>query len=156
LDTRIKSMRVGMDVYGKGPRSDAGKWFGTNNSEWFPLATYCCDVAPEITQACKCWWSNDGDGLDDTSAIALADVLEEEIESGRTAFYESRLDRLVAVHDPGVAALEATLRSGRWFSSIRRLAPSAWDHPDLVVGMVRRFTTFLRDCGGFEFGDRAR
>jgi hypothetical protein len=76
---------MGMDVFGKQPRSEAGAHFRRNNSGWRGLAEYCCDIAPEITRACKHWLSNDGDGLDDAGATALAKILKARIADGTVA-----------------------------------------------------------------------
>ena len=54
---------MGMDVIGKNPKNETGEYFRNNVWGWGPLATYVCQVAPEITAKCKYWQSNDGDGL---------------------------------------------------------------------------------------------
>ena len=54
---------MGMDVYGKQPTADEGKYFRNNAWWWRPLADYCVEVAPAITAACTHWQSNDADGL---------------------------------------------------------------------------------------------
>jgi hypothetical protein len=55
---------MGMDVIGRAPTSERGKYFENNSSWWHPLATYCKEVAPEIVSGCRHWHTNDGDGLD--------------------------------------------------------------------------------------------
>jgi hypothetical protein len=74
---------MGMDVIGRAPRSERGKYFENNSSWWHPLATYCKEVAPEIARGCRHWHTNSGDGLDAAASPALAEALEAEIESGR-------------------------------------------------------------------------
>lgn len=63
---------MGMDVYGKAPRSKHGEYFRNNIWWWPPLARFCQEVAPEVCAACRYWQSNDGDGLDNDGAIALS------------------------------------------------------------------------------------
>lgn len=89
---------MGMDVSGKYPTTEAGKYFRNNVWWWRPLAEYCCEVAPEVAAGCDSWQTNDGDGLDEDDAQELAARLREEIASGRTASYamdrQARLDAL--------------------------------------------------------------
>jgi hypothetical protein len=74
---------MGMDVYGRSPQSETGKYFRNNVWWWRPLADYCVQVAPAICARCQYWQSNDGDGLDAEHARVLADALQDEIDSGR-------------------------------------------------------------------------
>src|SRR5215813_12328976 len=50
---------MGMDVYGKVPVSECGKYFRDQVRWWHPLATICKLAAPEIAGSCKNWHSND-------------------------------------------------------------------------------------------------
>src|SRR5258705_7766721 len=81
---------MGMDVIGTAPRGKEGEYFRANVWLWRPLPDYCCEVAPEISDACRNWHTNDGDGLDSDGAYALAEVLQAEINSGRTLCHERR------------------------------------------------------------------
>jgi hypothetical protein len=83
---------MGMDVIGRAPTSERGKYFDNNISWWHPLASYCNEVAPEIASGCRLWHSNDGDGLDAAASRALAEALEAEIESGRCADIERQAE----------------------------------------------------------------
>src|SRR5206468_10803434 len=82
-----KENTMGMDVYGKEPRSEKGEYFRTTEAYWHPLADYVCVVAPSISSKCRYWHSNDGDGLNDEDRRSLAIVLREVLSSGRTADY---------------------------------------------------------------------
>ena len=62
-----------MDVVGRAPTSESGKYFGNNNSWWHPLADYCGQVTPKIASACSHWHTNGGDGLDAAASRALAE-----------------------------------------------------------------------------------
>ena len=86
---------MGMDVTG-----NSGNYFRNNVWWWRPLADYCQMVAPEITDACELWHTNDGDGLDGPHARALAAILRQNIRLGLTARYEKAYDeRRKAVPD---------------------------------------------------------
>src|ERR1700744_8202 len=75
---------MGMDVYGRKPTTEDGKYFRNNVWWWRPLADYIVDVAPRaLTGKCKYWQSNDGAGLNAKESLRLAVILREEIASGR-------------------------------------------------------------------------
>lgn len=158
---------MGMDVFGKKPTTEEGKYFRNNVWWWRPLATYCVEVAPEVCSACKFWQSNDGHGLDGAASIKLADALQREVDEGRTltyaARYASRLEMMpnakcricagtgirkpipeVGAGDPNAGGLKCNGCSGSG-----HVRPSETDYPFDVVN-VAEFITFLRGCGGFE------
>ena len=115
------------------------------------VATYVCELAPEITAWCKS--HNDGDGLNGEDSILLADLLQKEIEGGRAMNYAvEELDLYELCYD-----CNATGRAG--------------DHPprdsivcdrcngegcvppsvEIFVQILREFARFLNACGGFRF-----
>lgn len=74
---------MGMDVYGKNPRSKTGEYFHRNVWGWRPLSKLVQALGPdEIISQCEYWHSNDGDGLGDNASCALAAALEEKLETG--------------------------------------------------------------------------
>lgn len=75
---------MGMDVVG---RRNPDAYFRNNVWWWRPLWIYCCSVAPHICDKVN-GHMNDGDGLDEEEAQALADMLEMELLSGATTEYE--------------------------------------------------------------------
>ena len=81
---------MGMDVCGRKPTGERGKYFKSSVWWWQPLARYCQAVAPEITSACRDCHTNDGGGLDAESALALAEALQKEISFNRTDAYVRR------------------------------------------------------------------
>ena len=72
---------MGFVIYGRAPRSKAGRNFAANRGAWDDLARVCLRVAPEPCSQIdeQCWFCNDGFGLDDAGAIALADALDQAI-----------------------------------------------------------------------------
>lgn len=158
---------MGMDVYGKNPRTEEGKYFRNNVWWWRPLATYVCEVAPDITAACKYWQSNDGDGLDDAGSVALAGRLDAEVKSGRCAIYEKKYTEEleatpnepciicagtgtrkavpeIGAGDPKSGGVQCNCCEGLGF-----VRPNSTYYP-FSVENVEEFITFLRACGGFE------
>ena len=157
---------MGMDVIGLKPTTKEGECFRNNVCTWQPLADYCMKVAPDIAVRCKYWRSNDGDGLDEADSVALADVLQKEIDSGRCGSYariqESELELLpnepcemcggTGIRKPppeygagdGVTGIECNGCKGSGFKR-----PWACLYR-FAVDNVKKFTIFLRGCGGFQ------
>ena len=158
---------MGMDVIGKNPKNETGEYFRNNAWSWGPLATYVCEVAPEITAKCKYWQSNDGDGLNGEDSIFLAGLLQKEIDSGRTERYarlrrsqieqapnqpctlcESTGTRKPAPErgagDPTKDGIVCNSCDGHGY-----VRPWVDDNP-LSVKNVQEFVNFLRECNGFE------
>ena len=73
---------MGMDVFAKKPKDDTeqSRYFRNNVWWWRPLADYCQRVAPDVCSHCEHWQSNDGDGLNDSQSLELADALQVEVE----------------------------------------------------------------------------
>src|SRR5947208_743486 len=82
---------MGFDLYGTAARSEVGRYFGSNNAGWYPLARLCLQIAPDICAPCehRYWYSNDGYGLDDAGAKALGDVLQRTIDSGALKYEDA-------------------------------------------------------------------
>lgn len=163
---------MGMDVMGKNPTSETGAYFRNNVWGWHPLAEYIVDTYPTLAADCTYWHTNDGDGLDSVGALALADALTRDLESGAA-------QRAVQARDAYLASLpkeECTLCGGTGVRTDeigvelgfdvprdpqtgrggcngcqgegKQARPETWYHFD--VENVRAFAAFLRDCGGFE------
>ena len=169
---------MGMDVIGKNPASETGEYFRNNVWAWRPLWNYCSEVAPDLLASINGHY-NDGEGLNSRSARDLAERLDTEVTSGRTAVYEQAYnDRLATLprHDcewcggtgirddkVGVEngfptrelSVEVAAIVGRttgWCNGCH--GEGLCDHPDTSYGFwtdnVVQFAAFLRDCGGFE------
>src|SRR5882724_1576204 len=81
---------MGMDVYGKAPKSEQGKYFRRNVWGWHPLADYCQKVAPEICSRCESWHTNDGEGLNEADALLLAMALQAQVNTNACLMYQQR------------------------------------------------------------------
>jgi hypothetical protein len=156
---------MGVDIFGRAPTSQVGKLFNYNYDWWRPLADYCCSVAPDITNKCKYWQSND-DGLDRKDALALAKRLEAEIMSGRTAMFAKRYGSVqetmpnvpcgycaatgtrepaavLGAGNPVRGSVKCTVCDGTGY-----VRPDCADY-SFFVERVKEFVAFLKACGGF-------
>lgn len=152
---------MGMDVYGKKPKSEAGEYFRNNVWWWHPLWSYCQDIAPALTSDFS-GHTNDGEGLDGKDSLALADLLQREIDSGRTMLYsELRKAELSALPKEkcGICAGTGKRQSppvvGAGDTPCNGCGSTGWREPfaksyGFNVENVQEFVLFLRDCGGFE------
>jgi hypothetical protein len=153
-----------MDVFGKAPTTEMGHYFRNNVWWWRPLADLCQALAPEVCRGCTHWHSNDGDGLDENGALALAFVLETRLADGT-------IGRLLAERERRIAELPdemCDLCLGAGVRSDKLAIANGWDrglcnacdgkgtvrpwetcYPQDEAN-VRAFVAFLKACGGFE------
>lgn len=121
---------MGMDVYGKNPSDKMGEYFRNSVWSWHPLWDYCEHVASEITNKVKHAHSNDGDGLNDVESRALAAILVQELDSGRTAAYKDSYDAAIAaLPDRECDLCDGTgVRKDRVVDFSQEVVKNAW-HP---------------------------
>jgi hypothetical protein len=77
-----------MDVIGRAPETEAGKYFRNNLWWWRPLWDYCLQIAPDLVADVE-GHTNDGDGLDRDGALALARILRGQLAEGLVDVYAS-------------------------------------------------------------------
>jgi hypothetical protein len=158
---------MGMSCIGKNPTNEAGKYFRSSVWYWGPLAGYVRIIAPEIAAKCKYWDTNDGDGLNAVNSLALANKLQAELDSGKTAEFKQRYESNVAripkepceicagtgtrkpipqtgAGDPRNGGIKCNGCGGEgcresWMAKY----PFDIEH-------IQRFASFLRGCGGFQ------
>ena len=119
--------------------------------------TYVCGVVPEITANCKHWYSNDFDGLNGDDSILLADVLQVEIDSGRTEEYarlwhsehKLTLSELFLLCKGTGTLPERGAGDPTNNGIVCNICNGDGHHRQWVEG-VQDFVYFLRYCGGFE------
>lgn len=82
---------MGMDVLGKEPTSKEGEYFRNNVWWWRPLWDYACDIGAAVIaeKLRRAGHHNDGEGLDGPASVRLAQLLKEELATGRTARYQA-------------------------------------------------------------------
>ena len=169
---------MGMDVYGKKPRAEVGRYFRRNVWGWHPLADYCREMAPEIASGCTYWHHNSGDGLGSRAAAALGRVLRTTLGDGRAAAYVAIRDAmLTALPDlacdlcgaTGIRSDQVGKDAGMHLRVIDkeghpRHGEAGWcnacdgrghvrpfeTHYYLEVADIEAFAAFLETCGGFE------
>lgn len=73
---------MGMDVFGRNPKSKKGEYFRANVWYWRPLWTMIQNLYPTYAEKVPYAHSNDGDGLNAEDSYALAELLQRDIESG--------------------------------------------------------------------------
>ena len=158
---------MGMDLSGRKPTTEQGEYFCNNVWWWHPLAIYICEVAPEIADHCEYWQTNDGDGLNAEDSAALADKLQQEIDSGRTERFAliHAAEQELTPNDPcdlckgtGILRPPAAGECGAGDMLIgikcnacdgNGFVPAFSTYYPFSVDNVRNFVAFLRGCGGF-------
>lgn len=148
---------MGMDVSGVNPSSETGEYFRNNVWWWRPLWNYCLKVAPELCESVS-GHHNDGDGLDGEGAKALAEILQEKIDSGECKKYaEEYAAQLKALPDEKCDLCQGTgIRNDQFVqgkcnkcTGKGHVRPFDTQYP-FSVENVQNFTNFLKDSGGFE------
>lgn len=160
---------MGMDVFGKNPKNETGKYFRNNIWYWRPLADLCVTLAPEVCAPCKHWQSNDGDGLDAAGAEALAIVLRRKMADGTIARYVEERDRYLA----GLPDEPCEICGGKGHRTDELARKLGFDQRDgkplpcngcegrgvrrpfvthypCDIENITEFASFLEACGGFE------
>ena len=118
---------MGIEAFGINPRSPAGRHFGVAIRAWIPLAAYCITLSHDLSID---WHATDGVRLTNDQAVALAAILQTEIDSGDTAEYERRR--------------EIEIRG------VRNDDCHVYTHKYCIFSteIVSEFAGFLQDCGG--------
>ena len=170
---------MGMDVYGKDPKTIKGEQFRNNSWWWQPLWDYCVSNHGKIVAEVENGHSNVGDGRDAETATALGLALMSDIENGLAKKYEDeyrlRLSELpmsecqwcdgVGIRSDDVGILndmpnkeleqaEAIIleRTHGWCNACKghgKTLPWSANYP-FSTENVQEFAEFLLDCGGFE------
>lgn len=156
---------MGMDVYGKNPENETGRYFRASVWGWHPLAEYLVEVAPDLMAKVTYLHSNDGDGLDGDDSVTLATALHQALTSGHTAAYvEARDEAIAALPRPtcqfcegtGTRSDEVGVRLGyadrNWCNACDGKGDTLpWQASySLNAAFVREFAAFARRSGGFE------
>lgn len=150
---------MGMDVFGKKPKTDVGGYFRNNVWWWHPLWDYCATVEPELCDKVAEAHSNSGDGLNAIDSRKLAFSLREQIESGATQIYKDNYYKnldLLPDEDCYCVTAKHILVPDSENSGVCRHCSGSLKIPSFLksyhfdVENVQKFADFLMDCGGFE------
>lgn len=169
---------MGMDVYGKNPKSERGAYFRNNVWWWHPLAEFIEENYPEIAEKCEDWHSNSGYGLGSRDSVTLAKAIIADIERGMVDEWQDRYRKKLAelprtdcalcgatgirtddkglrlgYHDKALSETEAIVlgRATGWCNGCEGVGTTAhWacNYP-FSVDNVQEFAEFLLECGGF-------
>jgi len=142
---------MGMDVYGKKPKNEKGKYFRNNVWWWHPLWEYVEYAFPDIAEKVPYAHSNDGDGLGARDAKILALKLRKNLKDGKVAEYalerQQILDTAKLEHEE--AQKQKAISEGKSLDNFKPdhfWAESYFFSEENVI----KFTEFLENCGGFE------
>jgi hypothetical protein len=170
---------MGMDVYGKNPKSEVGNYFRRNVWGWRPLWDYVSNQHPEIAELVEYGYSNDGDGLGARSSKKLAQLLMDDFTSGKAAEYvvernkylsELPLEECTLCNSTGIRTDSIGVQSGQpdkdlepevaiilgrekgWCNGCGGSgSKEPWEsNYYLDEDDIVEFANFLKDCGGFE------
>jgi hypothetical protein len=170
---------MGMDVFGKDPRSKTGEYFRRNVWGWRPLWEYMENVHPELVASVTNGHTNDGDGLDNDGSIVLgkallldvdSNVAQEYIEARNKAIEELprvlcticdgagiRTDAIGLEMGQPTKLLDPTQavvlgRTEGWCNGCDGMGDKeSWEsNYGLYLDDIVEFAEFLLDCGGFE------
>lgn len=141
---------MGMDVFGKNPKSETGSYFRANIWYWHPLWTYCEDMHPTLASKVQYPHTNDGDGLASLDSLKLGQAIISDLDSGKASDYilkrQSHIDSLpqescIICH--GLYS-ECNLCKGTGY------VDNFMKSYSLDLSILREFSNFLIDSGGFE------
>jgi len=169
---------MGMDVYGKNPKSEKGTYFRRNVWGWRPLWDYCVDRYEDLVGDVSGHY-NDGDGLDDTGSLELAKRIKADLADGTAKTYITarnthlsilpretcelckgtgiRTDKVGVENGMPERKLEPEMaillgREQGWCNGCNGEGKKdSWEtNYDLELDDLKEFAEFLADSGGFE------
>lgn len=152
---------MGMDVYGRKPKSEIGEYFRRNVWGWHPLWAYCETMHEEIASKVQEGHSNSGDGLGAQDSIKLGKRLKKDVLSGVAAQYVKERDEALAAlpkeaceycdEDGNRTWLEDGLQVIKVCNACngKKLKPPFPTYYFLRVEDIKEFSEFLENCGGF-------
>ena len=133
---------MGMDVYGRDPSDEQGKYFRANIWYWPQVLSAIRATGTEVPDS---WQFNDGQGYEtQEECTALADKLDELVES----------DAALEIHMlPGAQALLSKIEGLQGFDEISSPGAEVFEEQGAAPmdkELITEFSKFLRSCGGFE------
>lgn len=132
---------MGMDVYGKAPKSQAGEYFRANIWSWRPIHELIEQTKVLPPKMVEDMGFNDGAGPEEEGALLLAAALETLVHGMDD---ENEFVLSSEIDGPVAAMLSQFKEQGIEIISPRGAVYSA------TVDHVREFIEFCRESGGFE------
>lgn len=141
---------MGMDVYGRAPKSKKGEYFRASIWSWPGIldSIYETGVLPEKLVERMAY--NDGAGPDETQAIALADALDAKVASlPKDASFVNDESHYANVGTATVARQAHDILSSMPGDLVSSFTPNGPDF-SVDVEFIKEFAEFCRNSGGFE------
>ena len=148
---------MGMDVYGRSPACDAGKYFRASIFQWPNFLTFMQAAGVEVPIG---WSANDGKGPSkQTECNEIADKLEALLASPDVTIHENSY--VIKTGIQGEAAEKTKAFGDSVLSSIMKSIGGTDDKVVVNAGEgifegvvsinhMKEWIVFLRACGGFE------
>lgn len=151
---------MGMDVYGKKPKSEVGSYFRNNVWYWHPLWDCVTHFVPDLAEKVPNAHNNSGDGLNGRDSKRLGFILKQLIDLGKIQEYvddfneqkkQAPMEKCFCIKDNNTdpaTQLEPRVQCPHCKGSGVMKNFNTWYNID--VDNVNRFADFLIDCGGFQ------
>lgn len=141
---------MGMDVYGKKPKNEKGKYFRNNVWWWHPLWEYVEYAFPDIAEKVPYAHSNDGDGLNAKDSKLLALKLRKNLKDGKVAQYAKEREEIIKLGK--IEYLHNRKQQAMLEGKNEEDLPKDFYWPEMYPFSeknVVEFAEFLENCGGF-------
>jgi len=130
---------MGMDIEGRNPANEDGKYIRFNVWSWRPMLQICREVIEEhsLGLSTKWWDSNDGEGLTtQEDCNKLADAIEK---------HKAMTAKQFVLEHPTCRVKKGTgvFASSDYKGETESAYSVSLDH-------IKEFVVFLRNCGGFK------
>lgn len=138
---------MGMDVYGRNPKSEKGSYFRSNIWGWPGILDAIAETGVLPDEMVEAMASNMGAGPDEAQSLALADALDAKLASipagGTFMSEESKYAQM------GTATVARVMLEMLPMVDKEAKAVATADF-STDVDFLREFAEFCRDSGGFE------
>lgn len=144
---------MGMDVYGRAPKSEKGEYFRSNIWGWPTILDAIADTGVLPEDMVEHMAYNDGAGPNDEQAIALADALDKKLASMNPEGTFISEDSKYAKVGTATVATELAKMLGEQGNELSRITVSGGGVDEATfsanVEFIRDFSEFCRQSGGF-------
>jgi len=159
-------MTMGMDLFGLNPVSQVGEYFRVNLWYWRPMWLYIEDNFSDLAAKVESSYTNEGYGLDACNSLLLGQKINSHVNGGLAEHYEKNFnsaiadlplingvvchgtgDRVWAEHITQDWIRECNGCNGCLGTGLQRDSMSSYT---FSADLLKKFSYFLTDCGGFE------
>jgi hypothetical protein len=133
---------MGIDVVG-----NRTGWWRVAQYWWVTLADYSRHIAPNITAACRHWYTSDGDGLTADQARKLGAELQRSVDDCRIDDYARQLFLVLCNHESMRSLVEYDDGSSDALFPVCR--PDERRFVNEFISEIQRFIEFLLARKGF-------